>query len=194
MIFAQPPTIARLAPSATRRLKPLAMTQQQRFKVILNGSHPFEYFKASWDPKNPRNPPIHHPQPYTSPDGQKKGPLYFKITLKRSLVGTPWDRRLSAGILFKQYSPDLCARPKFVRPRISVHTVIYREASPEVAKLVLELKELVNVENVWTEEDYRREARSLLGRHGMTPEEHQAHRGYFVVGNVSRRSLFDMEQ
>lgn len=164
--------------------------QPIRTKVILPRSHPLEYFRRDWDPTNPKMPKIYHPQPQILQDGST-GPLYYKITLIRSLIGLEWSRRLTAGILFKCYPTDAHCRPKKVRPKISTKTVVFREASPAVAKLILELKELVQVENIWTEEQYREEARPLIGKKARTLEEQCDHIGFRILGNLGDKPLYE---
>ena len=148
--------------------------------MILPGSHPFEYFSDSWDASRSGMPQIYHPEPSVTEDGSK-GPLYFKITLMRSLIGIPWTKRYEAGVLFKKYSPLKRYKPGFVDPNLNTHTVVFREATPEVAKLILGLKEILEVENITSEDQYKIEAKKLLGRKAMTPQQIQEDRGYYVV-------------
>lgn len=159
-----------------------------RSKVILPKSHPFEYFQDSWsnDHNTQGAPKIYHPQPAINPDTGDKAPIYFKIRTIRSIIGLPWNKRYEAGILFKKYSPRKQYKPKFVNPRINVNTVIFREASPEVAQLVFALKEILEVKNIWTVDEYRQEAKKLLGRAAMTPDQVQEDRGYYIVGNINQ--------
>ena len=108
-------------------------------------------------------------------------PLYFKITLKRSLLGLPWHVKYAAGVLFKKYSPAKRYRPTRAKPEISTNTVLFREASTEVAELIVSLKELVLVENIWTTQQYRHHVRQLLGKQALTPQQLQLRRGYYVL-------------
>lgn len=170
--------------SSTRLSTPIALIAPVRTKVILPGSHPYEYFRDTWNPSDPSLPKIYHPEPVVHSDGTK-GPVYYKITLKRSLIGLPWTKRYEAGILFKKYQPEKRFKPRKVDPRINTHTTIFREASPEVAQLILGLKEIVQVENIWTVDEYKVHAKKLLGRNAMTPEQVQGERGYYVVSNAS---------
>lgn len=150
----------------------------QRTKVLLPSSHPFEYFRNNYDPAKARFA-VHHPTPVSS-----NTPLYYKITLNRSLIGLPWQKRYIAGVLFKYYAPHKSVRPKAVKPRISTQTTIYREATPETAEMILQLKEILKVENIWSAEEYRQSARPLLGKYGKTVEELQQHRGYYIEGSL----------
>jgi hypothetical protein len=156
--------------------------------VILPAAHPFEYFRADWNANDPRLPSVPHPRlpgsvldPQHATASAPSRPLYFQITLRRSLLGLPWPTRYAAGVLFKKYSPAKRYRPGVVDARISTNTVIFREASSEVAALLVQLKEIVRVENVWTVEEYRESVRKLLGKKALTETELQERRGYFVV-------------
>jgi ribosomal protein L30/L7E len=170
------PTISSL--SLIRRPTTLFNASQSRTKVLLASSHPFEYFKSDYDPSKARFT-VHHPTPVSA-----DAPLYFKITLNRSLIGLPWQKRYVAGVLFKHYAPHKCVRPKALKLRISTNTTIYREATPETAEMILQLKEVLQVENIWNENEYRQSAAPLLGKFGKTLEELQQHRGYYLVGNL----------
>jgi hypothetical protein len=153
--------------------------QQNRYKVILPSSHPHEYFRTNYNPSNIKFPTIPHPTPVA-----KDTPLYFRITLHRSLLGLTWRRRYVAGVLFNVYQPEKRLKPQVMNPRISAHTVIYREATSEVAELILELKEVLEIENIWTVEEYRNKVREDLKSKGLTIEERQERRGYFIEGSV----------
>src|SRR5690606_8295649 len=122
---------------------------------------------------------IEHPEPHVNENGEK-GPLYYKITLHKSTLGLSWKKRYEAGILFNIHSPEKRLKPTMPVKSISVNTTIFREASPEVAEFILGLKEIVNVENVWTEEDNRRMAKELLGKRAKTPDQVQRDRGFYV--------------
>ncbi|KAI3632668.1 hypothetical protein MIR68_009310 [Amoeboaphelidium protococcarum] len=141
--------------------------------VILPRTHPYEYFSNQL---NAGAYEVKHPEPAV-----QNAPLYYKITLTRSLLGMPWNKRYEAGILFKIYSPKKRYKPKSVKPNISCNTVIFREASPEVAELVYGLKELVKLENVWTEDQYKREAKEVLKSKAMSSDEQQELRGYQII-------------
>lgn len=124
-----------------------------------------------------------------------KVPLYFQITLRRSLIGLPWNTRYALGVLFKKYSPAKRYRPGAVTVRISTNTVIYREATSDVADLVVQLKEVLAVRNVWTVEEYREGVKALLGKRALTEDELQARRGYYVVGSaIPRKSVKTAKQ
>ena len=172
------------------------MALSKRTKVILPGHHPVEYFRDA-EPSVPL-PQIHHPVPQElehqqqgnietaaetdkSSIGELKKPLYFKIAINRSVIGLPWQQRYWAGVLFKRYQPSYRHRPKSIQPKLPINTTIFREASPEVAEMIMQLKEVVRVENVWTVDEYRRMARELLGKKALNPAELQNRRGYFLI-------------
>jgi hypothetical protein len=87
--------------------------------------------------------------------------------------------------LFKKYQPEKRLKPRFIDPRINTDTTIFREASPEIAQLILGLKEVVQVENIWNVEEYKEKVKILIGREAMTPEQVQEQRGYYIVGNAA---------
>lgn len=156
--------------------------------MLLTYSHPPEYFAnepttatASSDTlADLHSQVVQHPTPI-----HDNAPLYYKITLRRSIIAMPWQKRYEAGILFKKYSPEKRYKPKMVQPRLNTHTTIYREATPEVADLILSLKEILDVENIWTVEEYKLSVRAQLGRRVKSPSEVQSERGYYVVGNAA---------
>jgi hypothetical protein len=167
-----------------------------RSKVLLPYCHPFEYFRGDTPSTGTELPTIHHPPRLSdlvtsvssaNDDEVKntaKTPLYFKITLNRSVLGLPWYKRYWAGVLFKKYHPLKSVRPKSIKPKLSVKTVIFREATPEVVKMIVELKEILQVKNIWTEDEYRTEAKALLGKRALTPAELQTRRGYYKIGSL----------
>lgn len=99
-----------------------------------------------------------------------------------------------AGVLFKKYAPHKSVRPKAIDPNINTHTTIFREASPEVAEMILDLKEVLKIENIWNEEQYRTTARELLGKYGKTAEELQQQRGYYVTRNLAKTNNVNADQ
>jgi hypothetical protein len=162
----------------------LRTAQPQRSLVILPYNHPFEYFKKDYQPRNDLR--IVHPEPFES---TKKTPLYFQITLKRSIIGMHWQKRYWLGVLFKKFSPLKRLRPRLVRPKVSVNTVIFREATPDVMDLILESKEALAVKNIWTEEEYREIGRKLLKAKALTDDELQVRRGYYKSGSLVNKTF-----
>lgn len=150
---------------------------QKRTKVILPKHHPNDYFKSNWN---------------TSlslvPKQSSAIPVYYKITLLRSLTGLPWSTRYSAGILFDKFSSLKKFKPKSVRPNLSTHTVIFKAPTEELATRLFELKEIIKVENIWTEEEYRTQAKCLLGSKALTSDELQQRRGYYVLKNAVEKA------
>lgn len=178
--------------SKSSMMRPLCAIRQfapARTKVIIQSSHPHEYFHSSWDPSDKTKAAVHHPTPIA-----ENTPLYYKITLHRSLIGLPWQKRYMAGVLFKKYAPHKSVRPKAIDPNINTHTTIFREASPEVAEMILDLKEVLKIENIWNEEQYRTTARELLGKYGKTAEELQQQRGYYVMRNLAKSNNVNADQ
>jgi hypothetical protein len=69
--------------------------------------------------------------------------------------------------------------------------VVFRECTPDVAEMILALKEVVKVDNVWTRDAYVAEHKKLLGKRAMTDQELQARRGFYVIDNAASKQLIE---